>query len=377
MMIFIIVYNKNMNVRIEIDTKTFVRFWLVVIGFALAILAIYSARTALIIVCISIFLALALSPIVNKFTRVLSDKKSRILGTAIAYLAVVVALGAIIFLVVPPIVDQTAKFMQNVPNLIDSASKQSAALQNFIDRYDLQPQVDQAITAIKSSSLNFASDFGSNILSGVSSILSFITSVILVFVLTFLMLIEGPTWMNRLWSLYKNKTRMQHHRRVITDMYKTVTSYIIGQLTVSAIAGSVAGLFVFILSLTTNIPISLAIPTAAIVFVLSLIPMFGAMLGACIITLILMLSNVTAALIFLLFFILYQQVEANFISPKIQSKRLNLSALVILIAVTVGVYLFGILGGIISVPIAGCVKIIIDDYLKNRRFTTTKTKKKK
>lgn len=377
MMIFIIVYNKNMNVRIEIDTKTFVRFWLVVIGFALAILAIYSARTALIIVCISIFLALALSPIVNKFTRVLSDKKSRILGTAIAYLAVVVALGAIIFLVVPPIVDQTAKFMQNVPNLIDSASKQSAALQNFIDRYDLQPQVDQAITAIKSSSLNFASDFGSNILSGVSSILSFITSVILVFVLTFLMLIEGPTWMNRLWSLYKNKTRMQHHRRVITDMYKTVTSYIIGQLTVSAIAGSVAGLFVFILSLTTNIPISLAIPTAAIVFVLSLIPMFGAMLGACIITLVLMLSNVTAALIFLLFFILYQQVEANFISPKIQSKRLNLSALVILIAVTVGVYLFGILGGIISVPIAGCIKIIIDDYLKNRRFTTTKTKKKK
>ncbi len=376
-MIFIIVYNKNMNVRIEIDTKTFVRFWLVVIGFALAILAIYSARTALIIVCISIFLALALSPIVNKFTRVLSDKKSRILGTAIAYLAVVVALGAIIFLVVPPIVDQTAKFMQNVPNLIDSASKQSAALQNFIDRYDLQPQVDQAITAIKSSSLNFASDFGSNILSGVSSILSFITSVILVFVLTFLMLIEGPTWMNRLWSLYKNKTRMQHHRRVITDMYKTVTSYIIGQLTVSAIAGSVAGLFVFILSLTTNIPISLAIPTAAIVFVLSLIPMFGAMLGACIITLVLMLSNVTAALIFLLFFILYQQVEANFISPKIQSKRLNLSALVILIAVTVGVYLFGILGGIISVPVAGCIKIIIDDYLKNRRFTATKTKKKK
>ena len=366
-----------MKVRIEIDTRTFVRFWLVVIGFALATLAIYSARTALIIIGIALFLALALSPIVNRLARILPNKKSRVLGTAIAYLAVVLALVAIVVLVVPPIVGQTAKFMQNIPGLIDSATQQYAGVNNFVEHYGLQTQFDKAIVSIKNTSVQLATGLGTNIVTGIGSVFSMVTALILVFVLTFLMLVEGPAWLNRLWSLYNNKSRMLHHRKVLTNAYNVVTNYITGQLSVAAIAGVVAGVVVLILSLVFGIPINLVIPVVAIIFVSSLIPMFGAIIGATIIIAVLLLNNFSAAVAFLIFFVVYQQVESNFISPKIQSKRINLSALVILVAVTIGVYLFGILGGIISVPIAGCIKILIDDYLEQNQDNKTVKKKHK
>ena len=88
-----------MKVRIEIDTKTFVRFWLVVIGFAGVILALYSARAALIILGTSLFLALALNGPVSRLARHLPDR-NRTLSTAISFLAVMLFLGAVIFLVI-------------------------------------------------------------------------------------------------------------------------------------------------------------------------------------------------------------------------------------------------------------------------------------
>lgn len=350
------------NVKIEIDTKTFVRFWLVVIGFAVAAFAIYSARTALLIVFISMFFAVALSSPVNRLVKILPSK-SRVLSTAIAYVAVVVFLAAVVFLVIPPIVEQTIKFIQNIPSLLESATQQYGIVSEFIDRYNLHDQYNQIIESLQNKIASVASIAGTNIISGISSIISIVTATVLVLVLTFLMLVEGPQWIDGLWSLYKNKTRMNHHKSLMQKTYGVVTSYVTGQLSVSAIAGLVTGIAVFIASFIFDTPANLAIPGAVTVFISSLIPVFGAMIGGFVISFILLLNNLTAAVAFLIFFVLYQQIEANYISPKIQSKRINLSPLVILIAVTIGIYLFGVLGGIISIPIAGCVKIFAEEYL--------------
>ena len=361
-----------MKTRIEIDTRTFVRFWLVVIGFALVAFTIYSARAALILIGLAFFFAIALSLPVNRLIKILPGK-SRVLSTALAYVAVVAVLGLVVFLAVPPIVGQTIKFAQNVPNLVDSATKQYAGANDFINQYQLQPQVDKVVNSVKDGASQFASGIGSVLVVGIGSLLSTFTSIVLVLVLTFLMIVEGPSWLTRLWSVYNDQDRMQDHRKLIQRMYAVVTGYVVGQLSVSAIAGSVAGVAVFVLSLIFSIPSDLAIPAAMIVFVASLVPLFGAMIGALLVSIVLLLNNVTAAIIFLIFFILYQQIEANYISPKIQSKRIDLSALAILVAVTIGIYLFGIAGGIISIPIAGCIKVIAENYFaqvrKNRKVS--------
>jgi len=351
-----------MKVKIEIDTRTFVRFWLVVIGFAFAILAIYSARTALIIIGVAFFLALALNAPVSYLAKYL-PKRSRVGGTAIAYVLVVALLGAFVVLVVPPIVQQTAKFVETVPTLVDTATTQWKGLGDVITKYHLQPQVDSAVASIKNNATGWAASAGQNVLSGLGSLLSLVVSGFLVLVLSFLMLVEGPMWLRRIWGVYNDEERMERHRRLTGRMYNVVTGYITGQLTVSAIGAALSGIVVFILSLFFNVPANLALPTVAIAFTLSLIPMFGATIAGALISLLLLFNDPGAGIVFVVYFILYQQVENNFISPTIQSKKVELSALAVLASVTIGLYVFGLAGGIISIPIAGCIKVLLEDYL--------------
>ena len=355
-----------MKVRIEIDTKTFVRFWLVVIGFAFALLAIYTARTALIILGVAFFLALALNAPVTRLARHLPGR-SRVAGTALAFVTVVAILGAFIFLVVPPVAQQTMKFADTVPSLVENARTQWDGLNFLIEKYHLQPQVDRAVESFRNNSTGWAADIGRNIVAGVGSVVGAITSLLLVLVLSFLMLVEGPTWMKRIWSVYNDRDRMERHRNVARRMYAVVTGYVTGQLTVSAIGAMASGLVVFILSFFFNIPANLALPSVAIAFTLSLIPMFGAMIGGILISLLLAFNDLTAAIVFIVFFIVYQQVENNFVSPTIQAKKVELSALAVLGSVTIGLYMFGLAGGIISIPIAGCVKVLLDEYLSRAR----------
>lgn len=364
-----------MKTRIEIDTKTFVRFWLVVIGFAFAILAIYSARTALILLGIAFFLALALNAPVTYLAKYLPGK-SRVGGTAIAYVLVVAILGAFTFLVVPPIIQQTAKFGESVPSLIDGVTTQWHGVNGFVERYHLEPQVESVVNSIKHNASSWATDFSKNILSGVGSVAATLASMILVLVLTFLMLVEGPMWLERLWGVYNNQERMKRHHKLVHRMYSVVTGYVTGQLIVSGIGATLAGLVVFIMSLfIPSVPANLALPTVAIAFTLSLIPMFGATIGGIIISLLLVLNNLSAGIIFAIYFIVYQQIENNFISPTIQSKKLELSALTILASVTIGLYVFGLAGGIISIPIAGCIKVLLDDYLERARENREKSER--
>ena len=355
-----------MKVKIEIDTRTFVRFWLVVIGFAAIAFVIISAQAALIILGTALFLAIALNPLVSRLARVIPGK-SRVLSTALAYVAVVIFLGGFIFLVVPPIIQQTAKLVETVPALVNNATTQYKGLNQIINHYQLQPQVDSALNSVKSGATSLAANFGKNIIASLGSVFAAIAATILVLVLAFFMLVEGPTWLQLLWSSYSDKARMKYHRSILGKMYGVVTSYVNGQLLVSALDGAFAGLAVFILSLIFHIPANFAIPTAAIMFIFSLIPLFGALIGAVLVSLILAFNDPVAGIIFMLYVIVYQQIEGSYISPKIQSKKLDLSALLILASVTVGIYLFGIAGGIISIPIAGIGKILVEEYIEYRK----------
>ena len=355
-----------MKVRIEIDTKTFVRFWLVVIGFLLAGFLVYSARTGLLIVGTSLFLALALNGSVSKLANWLPGK-SRVASTAIAFLAIITFIGAFLFLAVPPIIQQTARFIETVPVLVDDATNRWHGLDETINKYNLQPQVDSTLESIKTSASKWATGVGSSIISSVGSVFSFLAALFLVIVLAFLMLVEGPVWRKRIWGLYRDKTKMERRRKVADRMHAVVSGYVTGQLTVSGLGGLAAGIFVFILSMFLGVPANLAIPAAALTFIFSLIPMFGAMITGFLITAVLAFNAVWAGAIYLVYFVIYQQIENNFISPTIQAKRLELSPLAVLSSVTIGLYLFGIAGGIISIPIAGCIKVLLEDYLANSR----------
>ena len=235
---------------------------------------------------------------------------------------------------------------------------------DFIDKNGLRSQVDTAVEGLKTQASEWATRVGSNILSGIGSLASFLASSILVLVLTFLMLLEGEEWLARLWGLYRDKEKREHHKSLVSRVYGVVTGYVTGQLTISGIGALFAGLFVFILSFFfPDVNANFAMPTILITFILVLVPMFGSTLAGAVVGLMLMLNAITPAIIYVIYFIIYQQIENNFIAPVIQAKKVELSALAILVAVTVGLYVGGLVGGVIAIPIAGSIKVFLDDYI--------------
>ena len=364
-----------MKVRIEIDTKTFVQFWLGGMGFGLAGLAIYSAKDALILLGISLFLALALNRPVAAIAKKLPGK-SRLGGTALAYTTLVLLLGCVAWFVVPPIVQQSAKFVESVPSLIDQTGSQWHGFNELIDKNGLRPQVDATLNNLRQQASSWAASAGTSLISSVGSLAAFLGSLFLVLVLSFLMLLEGPMWMERLWGLYNDQEKMERHKKLVGRMYNVITGYVSGQLTVSGIDAILSGFVVFVLSLAfPAIDSNLAMLTVMVTFVLTLIPMFGATLAGLLIALLLFFNNVTAGVIYAIYFIVYQQIENNFIAPSIQSKKLELSALMVLSSVTIGLYVGGLLGSLIAIPTAGVVRVLLENYLEQARLNRIESEK--
>lgn len=355
-----------MKVKVDIDTKVFIRFVLVTLGFGLALLAIYKTRSALVLLGISLFLALALNPPVSKIAKRLPGN-SRVGATAIAYLVVVALLGGFLVLIVPPVIEQSAKFADTVPELIDDVSAQRYIFDDFIQRYGLEQTVDDAVESAKDQAASVAANLGNTLVGGVGSLLGGIANLLFVLVLAFLMLIEGPMWLNRAWGMYEDSEKLERHRSLVKRMYRVVTGFVNGQLAVAAIAAVCTLIVLLILSATLGLPTNLAVPLSVIIFMSGMIPMIGATIGAALVALVLLFNSPTAALIFLIYFIVYQQIENNVISPTIQSKSVELSALTILAAILIGVSLGGLLGGVIAIPIAGCLRVLLIDQLEHAR----------
>ena len=364
-----------MKVKIEIDTKTFVRFWLVVIGFGLAGLAIYSVRHALTLIAISLFLALALNRPVAALAKLLPGR-SRLGGTALAYIILVAILSGVIWFVIPPIIQQSAKFVENVPSMIENASSQWHIVNDFVDKNGLRSQVDVALDNMKNQASSWAAGFGANIISSIGSLASSIATMFLIVVLSFFMLLEAPIWVSRFWNLYDDQEKMERHKKMVSRMYGVVTGYVSGQLTVSGIDAIISGIVVFIMSMTlTGVDSNLAMLTIAAMFVLTMIPMFGATIGGVLISLLLAFNNLTAGIIYAVYFVIYQQIENNVIAPAIQSKKMEISALTVLVAVILGMYVGGILGILVAIPSAGVAKILLENYIQQAKLRRMESKK--
>lgn len=355
-----------MRVHIDVDTRTFVRFGLVLLAFAVGALIVVKTQSALIILGLAAFLALALNPPVTALARRLPGH-SRVGGTAIAFVLVVAFLAGLLFLIIPPVIEQSSKFASTVPQLIDQASKQQPVFDDFINRYGLDEQVNTAIDNAKNQATSVAADIGSSLVSGVGALLNGAVTLLFILVLAFLMLVEGPGWLQKTWGLYQDQDQLDRHRNVMHKMYRVVTGYVNGQMLVAGTAAVMGALTIFVLSLIFEFPANLAIPLGALIFLGGLIPMVGATISAILVSLVLVLNSLPAAIAFVIYFIIYQQIENNFISPAIQSRAVELTALAVLSAILVGITLFGLLGAIISIPIAGCIRVLAIDYLEHSR----------
>lgn len=360
-----------MSKVIETDLKTFVKFWLVPVGVILALIFLNAAREALIVIGLSIFLALALKPLVRRVNNFFihhfgTEKKHQTASAILAYLIVVIVIGGILAIIGPVVVSETAKFVQHFPEMFEKNFGGWEAINELgrgLGIADLQGEISRAMGELSNNLLGM---FSNNLMASVSGIANIMMKVTLILVLTLLFLLEGPALMEKLWKAVEtgeeNKKPAAVAKRVVAKMANVVSTYVSHQAIVAAIDGCASALIVFLLSLFTEVGTNIAIPMGLITMLFYLIPMFGQFIGGTLVTVLLFFSSPLAAIIFAVVYIIYAQIENNMIAPKIQGSALKLPAVMILVAIVFGMYMFGLLGAIIAVPIAGCVRVLIDEY---------------
>ena len=358
-----------MKVKIEIDTKTLIRFWLVIFGFIILAGAIWIAKDVLIMIIIAAFLALALNSPVAKIAKILpGSSKNRVGATAVAYLIIVLIFGALFSVLTPIITDQVKHFSKDLPQIVQNYTGEQSGIRRFITENHLEGMISQAVDSVTRSINSSVSKIGDVFFGSIASIVGWIISLFMVLAMAFLMLVEGPDLIDKIFKVfYTDKILEKNHRRILSRMYGTVSGYVSSIVTICSISATCGSIATAILALIFGFPISLIAPIAVLLFIFGMIPMVGTTIAGVLSALIIGLNLPTAGLIFLAFFLIYQQVENNVISPMVQARNNQLSALIIFIALTVGVYAFGLLGALLAIPLAACAKILVQEQLKSRK----------
>jgi predicted PurR-regulated permease PerM len=174
--------------------------------------------------------------------------------------------------------------------------------------------------------------------------------------LTLFMLLEGPAWVERGLEAMPDSQRAGC-RRVGGRIRETVSGYVTGNLVISVIAGTGAGI-VLVLS---GVPFPLAL--GLLVMILDLIPLAGATLAGIVLAIVAFLTSLSAGIIVVVYFVLYQLIENHVLQPLVYGRTVRLSPLVVLVAVLVGSDLAGVLGALVAIPTAGTLQILLAELL--------------
>ena len=346
--------------ELVVSNLTVLRIIIIIFGALLVVRFFENIAHPLTLIFVSFFLALALNPIVSAVSRRLKSN-SRTRATAIAYVSVITVLVAFFSFIVPPLVEQTTNFVDDVPQTLQNLKEDQGAVGNFVRSYELEEQISEFAN-------NWATDFSSNSDQAVSlanRIVANLISIVTVLVLTFMMLIEGPLWMAAFWRQYP-KSKRAHAKKIVSKMYEIVTGYVNGQVLVAAIGAAFSIVTLFITTTIFDASGVNAVALGGIVFLFSLIPMFGATIAAAIVVLFSLFASVPLAVTMAVYFIIYQQVENATIQPYIQSRVNELTPMLVFIAAILGVGFGGVLGAFVAIPLFGCAKVLVDDYLSRK-----------
>lgn len=350
------------TVNLQVSNRTVFRVVLIVVAALLSLVAIRQAAYPLTLIFIAFFLALALNAPVHWLERHLPGKrlKTRPWALAISFIAVILVLAGFFAAIVPPLVREAGEFIDGVPGLIEQTRDESSPIGQLIARYELGDDIEKAGNQFSSQLGNVGAVAANTVTSVASSIVASLT----VLVLTLMMLLEGKRWMHVFRGLIPNK-KLPRVEKVVGDMYKVVKGYVNGQLLLAFLAALV--LLPALFALGVPYPAALVV----LVFLFALIPLIGNTLGAIVVTLVALSQSWLVALIILGYYLLYQQIENYLIQPRIQANSTNMSPLLVFSAVIVGVSFGGMVAALFAIPVAGCLRILVLDYLHHKGYFKT------
>jgi predicted PurR-regulated permease PerM len=339
--------------------RTLARRTAVVLGVVLlvfaALLLIYAIRRVLVWILIAAFFAVALHPAVN-WVEGRARWLPRWLAALVVFAIVIAVLIGLSTLFVLPLIHEGTRLADQFPTLVSDARAGRGPIGGLLERLHLRQYLSQHADQIRS----YASNLTRPTLGLVRGAASTAIGALAVAVVSFLMVLQAPRLVAAFLGLFDDR-RAERIRRVGRDCARTITGYLTGNLLISVICGGLT----YVVLLVMGVPFAGLI--ALFVGLVDLIPLVGATLGAVAATIPALLHSVTAGIVVLAFFVIYQQLENHLLQPVIYARTVRLNALTVLIAILAAAELAGILGALLAIPVAGMVQVIIRDILAERR----------
>ena len=269
------------------------------------------------------------------------------LAAAVVLLVFLGAIGGILAVIVPQVVGQIEDVADGVTQGLQQVQEWLAGPPFNIDDDQVGNAVDSVINTIQANAQNIAG-YAVTTATAIGNIL---INVVLALVLTFFFLKDGPKWVP--WLAAQTGPRAAPHVAALSlKTWSTLSEFIRQQ----ALVGFVDAFFIGLGLLLFGVP--LVLPLAVLTFFGAFIPIIGAFVAGAFAVLIALVSNsVTTALWILVIVLLVQQLEGNVLQPIIQGRGLNLHAAVVILAVTAGSSLYGIIGAFLSVPVAALIAV--------------------
>ncbi|RKS22773.1 putative PurR-regulated permease PerM [Arthrobacter sp. AG1021] len=296
---------------------------------------------------LAIIIACALWPLVVKLRKVFNA----LLSAWIVFLGSLLVLGGIgtglVFSVTNEWSTLVDKAVQGFNQLNEIVQKMLVDIPFTID----QEQIDKAVQTV--TGFLTSSQFGTGALNTISAAGSFITGLILLLVILFFFLKDG----DRIWAFAVSWTPKHYRNKWILSGDRALHTFG-GYIRGTSIVAAVDSIGITVTLLVLQVP--LAIPLGVIVFLGSFVPMVGATVAGVLATLVALVTNgPVVALIVLAAVIIVNQLEGNFLQPVVMANALSLHALVVLMALTAGTVLAGIIGAVLAVPLTAAAWAVI------------------
>jgi predicted PurR-regulated permease PerM len=331
-----------------------------VVGILLAAVAlvwvVLKAERVLIWTFTSLLLALALNPAIEVFQR--WGVRRRGAAAALVYVVATAFIAGMGALIIPTLVQQVGDFVDALPGYVQQLTAGRGPL-GFLERdYHVVERVHDAISG-GGGAASLAGGAGTA-LDVTRSVVTFVAGVVTITFMTLFMLLEGPAWIDRSIRMLP-ESRQPRWREIADDIYRMVGRYVTGNLLISLIAGTATTIVLLVL----GVPFALAL--GLLVAILDLIPLAGATLGAIVVTLVALTDSTTTAIVVLVYFVVYQQLENHLLQPLIYGRTVRLSPLAILFSVLVGAEVAGVIGALAAIPVGGTIQILLDHWHASRR----------
>ncbi len=313
--------------------------------------ALASTSQIFVLIIVALFLATGLNPAVVAIQK---RGMSRASSVAVIFVSVISFVIFFIAVVIPPVVSQGTQLINSGPSLL-------AQLENNSTIADLNNQfgvIDTLQTKLREMTADgtlIISAFGGVIGVG-RSVLSGAFTALTILILTLYFITSLPQMVG-MGVRFAPASRRDRIERLTNAVISRVGSFVGSQIVIAIMAS----VFTLALSLTLGLPSPVAV--AMIVLVCGLIPLIGHFIGCSVVTIIALTQSVTIGIIAFVAYVVYVQVENYLITPRIMKRTLSVPGAVTIISALIGTSLLGLIGGLLAVPVAASVILILDEVV--------------